>query len=474
MHSIRTRTGTFTRGTWLRALLLGILAIGMAGCATVKVSGPSTAGHVFSPAFAQARDLARNAATLPAAQRAENDRAIEKLLAGLDDGALSADAAALPSGDPLYPYAGHALQRRGLPLPRPFDRGAWKFDAGDRPPAERDGYRPPMKLAVLLPLSGSLAPAAAPVRDGFLTGYYGESRRRPEVAFYDTAGTPGGAVAAYQKAVAEGNDFVVGPLGRDEVAAVFRDAKGTVPMLALNRAAVPPPAGNASFSLSPEDDGIAAAEFLRAHNAKRVLVITGVDEGMHRAASALRDALAERGGTVVESLDMGGDAASLLARLQASVQKAGQVDAVFLATRASEARAVAPLLRSSGLGGKPLVATSALASGTGKPADDLVLDGIAYPTEPWTVRGISGLPSAASVASQLKTARGPAARLFAFGYDAWLITAYLEKLALDPNGQVQGATGTLRLDPVGNILHTPTWSTFRGGSQVPLADAPAR
>ena len=101
-----------------------------------------------------------------------------------------------------------------------------------------------------------------------------------------------------------------------------------------------------------------------------------------------------------------------------------------------------------------------------------MLDGIAYPTEPWTVRGVSGLPSAASVASQLKTARGPAARLFAFGYDAWLITAYLEKLALDPNGQVQGATGTLRLDPVGNMLHTPTWSTFRGGSPVPLADAP--
>ena len=459
---------------WLRALLLGLFAIGLAACATVKVSGPATAAHTYSPAFAQARDLAAKDATLPAAQRAENARAIEKLLAGLDNAALSADAAALPAGDPLYAYAGRALQRRGLPLPRPFDRGAWKFDAGNRPPAESDGYRPPVKLAVLLPLSGSLAPAAAPVRDGFLTGYYGEARRRPEVAFYDTAGTPGGAVAAYQKAVSEGNDFVVGPLGRDEVAAVFRDAQATVPMLALNRASVPPPAGNASFSLSPEDDGIAAAEYLQARNAHRVLVVTGVDEGLHRAASAMRDALAERGGTVVESLDMGGDVASLLSRLQAAVQKAGQVDAVFLATRASEARTLAPLLPSAGLAGKPLVATSALVSGAGKPADDIVLDGIAYPTDPWSVRGVSGLPSAASVGSQLKTARGPAARLFAFGYDAWLITAYLEKLALDPNGQVQGATGTLRLDPAGNVLHTPTWSTFRGGMPVPLADAAAR
>ena len=45
------------------------------------------------------------------------------------------------------------------------DPGRWTFES-DRPAAERDGYRPPRKLAVLLPMSGSLATAAAPVRDG--------------------------------------------------------------------------------------------------------------------------------------------------------------------------------------------------------------------------------------------------------------------------------------------------------------------
>src|SRR3546814_6402660 len=37
----------------------------------------------------------------------------------------------------------------------------WRFDDAARPPAERDGYRPPLKLAVLLPLSGDLATAGA-------------------------------------------------------------------------------------------------------------------------------------------------------------------------------------------------------------------------------------------------------------------------------------------------------------------------
>jgi len=458
----------------LRALLVVALVAGMAACATVTTTGPAGSKEVaLDPAFVQARDLANNAGALPADQVAANRRNIERLLAGLDNDTLARNAAALPAGDPLYPYAGKALLARGLPLPRPFDRGGWQFDK--RPPADRDGYRPPVKLAVLLPLSGSLAPAAAPVRDGFLTGYYGESRARPEVAFYDTAGTPAGAVAAYGKAVADGNDFVLGPLGRDEVAAVFRDAHPTVPLLALNRTSIAVPSGSASFSLSPEDDGIAAAEFLLARNAKRVLVLTGNDEGMRRAAAALRDRLAERGGAVVDSLDVGGDALAFQPRLQAAVQKAGTVDAVFLAMRASEARMVAPLLNSAGLAGKPRVATSQLLAGTGvKASEDMVLDGIAYPTEPWTSRGVSGLPSAGSVASRLKSARGGGARLFAFGYDAWLITAFLEKLALDANGRIDGATGVLRLDGFGNVLHTPTWSTFSGGAPVPLPDGPAR
>src|SRR5690606_23357659 len=73
-----------------------------------------------------------------------------------------------------------------------------------RPPADADGYRPPLHLAVLLPLSGSLATAAVPVRDGLLAGYYAESRRRPDISFHDTAG---GVAAAYDRAVAAGADF---------------------------------------------------------------------------------------------------------------------------------------------------------------------------------------------------------------------------------------------------------------------------
>ncbi|MFX8098647.1 penicillin-binding protein activator, partial [Acinetobacter baumannii] len=85
----------------------------------------------------------------------------------------------------------------------------------------------------------------------------GESRRRPEVQFYNTAA--GGALAAYERAVADGSQLVIGPLGRAEVDALFSRGQLPVPVLALNRGNVRPPAGAASFSLSPEDEGSAAA-----------------------------------------------------------------------------------------------------------------------------------------------------------------------------------------------------------------------
>jgi outer membrane PBP1 activator LpoA protein len=345
----------------------------------------------------------------------------------------------------------------------------WQFDAGSRPPAERDGYRPPNQLAVLLPLTGSLATAAAPVRDGLLAGYYGEQRRRPELRFYDTSDTTGGAVAAYQRAVADGADQVLGPLGKDQVEAVFRQSRGSVPVLALNRPDTALPRNNASYALAPEDDGIGAAEYLIALNARRVLVLSAGDDNARRSVAAFERQLQSAGGTIVQTLAVVGESpADMSTLLQSAAQREGGIDAVFLALRGSQARAIASQLAIAGLAGKPKVATSQLTAGTGKPDQDRGLDGIAFPTDAWSVSGTPGLPPAARTASTLPTARGPAARLFAFGYDAWLLTAYLERLALAEDGLVQGASGTLRIDAEGNVLRTPAWSTFRGGSIVPL------
>lgn len=440
----------------IASLLAGAMLATLSGCASVEVQQP-VVQQASNGAFAEAQALARQHASLDGQARRDNAARIEALLAQLDDATLGRDAARLPVGDPLYNFAGRALLNRGLPLPRPFDRGEWKFDTAGRPPADRDGYRPPVKVGVLLPLSGGQAAAATAVRDGFLTGYYGEARRRPEVRFYDTAP---GATTAYARAVHEGNDFVVGPLGREEVDAVFADDTPPVPLLALNRGSRTPPAGSASFSLSPEDEGISLAQYLIERGAKRVLIIGGGEDAQRRSAAAAKAQLERRGVQVAGNVGIGADLAAL----------AQGVDAVLLALKGSQARSLMPQLALAGIGTTTRVATSQITSGTGKAKEDAVLDGIVYPTETWGARGVTGLPSQASAAARLDTAKGPAARLFAFGFDAWLITAYLERLALAANADIAGATGRLSLDGFGNVLRQPSWSRFSGGVPVPLGD----
>lgn len=441
----------------------------LGGCASVETR-PVAATNVSNPIVAQAGHLARAHADLTGAARSDNEAQIERLLGQLDDASLSREANALAEGDPLYNFVGRALMKRGLPLPRPFDRSSdWRLHGAQRPPAEADGYRPPVKLAVLLPSTGPAAVAASSVRDGLMTAYSGETRRRPDILFYDTASTAGGTLAAYDKAVADGNDFVIGPLGRDEVSALFGKAELPVPVLALNRGTVAPPSGNVSFSLTPEDEGSAAADYLIERKAKRVLAIGGGDDSQRRAIAALKERLAGRGAALTDSVGEG------TADLGPFVAKEGGVDAVFLAVKGSSARNLIPKLALAGLSDKPRVATSQLLSGTGKPEQDRILDGIAFPSESWTTGGIRALPPAIGVAQTLPTARGPgAARLFAFGYDAWQLSAYLERLATRPDAYVSGATGVLRLDGGGTVQRTPAWSTFSSGVAVPLADASRR
>ena len=435
-------------GRFTRSLCCALFLLALAACASVEVDRTPVA--TMHPATAEAQVLARAHAGLPGPARAGNAARIEALLAQLDDASLARDAGALAVGDPLYNFAGRALLNRGLSLPRPFDRGEWNFDAAGRPPADRDGYRPPMRVALLLPLTGGQAAAATAVRDGFLTGYYGEGRRRPEVRFYDSAS---GANAAYARAVADGNDFVVGPLAREEVDAVFANDTPPVPLLALNRGSRMPPAGNASFSLSPEDEGISLAQYLVDRGARRVLIASGGEDAQRRSAGAAKAQLERRG-------------------VQATEEMTGAqgVDAVLLAMKAPQARALLARLAAAGVVAATRVATAQITSGTGKAGEDAALDGIVFPTEAWAARNVAGLPAQARAAERLGTAKGPAARLFAFGFDAWLLTAYLERLALSANADIAGATGQLSLDGFGNVLRRPSWSRFAGGVPVPLDD----
>jgi outer membrane PBP1 activator LpoA protein len=367
---------------------------------------------------------------------------------------------------PERPGNGHATAPGELP---PMVRGD-RARTQDFPPAEGEGYRPPARLAVLLPMTGSLAPAAAGVRDGFLAAYYAENRSKPVVKFYDSQGTGSGAQAAMAKAIAEGAQMIVGPLTRDEVSAVLAQDNGGLPMITLNRGNKLPPVGSTSFALLPDEEGAAAANRLADRGVTSVLIFSNKGDSAQRSVLAFRDALQKRGGKVTSEIAVGADVGDMHVQLDEMLVGPTPPKAVFLALDAAQARAIAAQLKASALSGLPRIASSQILSGSNARAD-IELDGIEYPELPWLLNESGGLPEPAALAKSLPGARGAAQRLFAFGADAWKLAAYFERLYNDPSYSIRGATGILRIDVSGPVQRIPSWAVFSGGHGKASPDA---
>ena len=417
--------------------------------------------------YRAAAELARADSLLTDQDQRINRQKIDQLLQEVSLDTLNEHATALADSDPLYPFIAEILLRHGRPLPHPLAHSEQMSQtAYARLPAEADGYHPPAKVAVLLPLTGKLAPAASPVRDGLLTAYYARGIHRPELLFYDTTGTTEGTHKAYARARAENVNFVIGPLSRNEVTELFSHETLTTPVLALNQAFnhIQPPHGSFEFSLAPEDEGISAADHLLAENLHSVFIIANTDETGQRAADAFARRWENAHGRVVSRLNVPNIPGDVTKQFLA----AQDADALFLAIRASTARALVQQLKQTHLNGKPRIATSLLTAGTGRAETDRILEGIIFPIDTWDGQSVAGLASSAEVSDQLPSARGPGLRLFAFGFDAWNICAYLDTIADGKGQSIRGATGLLRMDAFGDVIRQPIWASFHDGERVLL------
>ena len=197
---------------------------------------------------------------------------------------------------------------------------------------------------------------------------------------------------------------------------------------------------------------------------KQVIVFSNRSDNAQRATAAFRAALIAGGGQVVVEIPVASDNADVSAQLGALQSGPTPGHAVFLALEAGQARTVVAQLKASAAAGLPRIATSLILNGANA-RNDVELDGTEYPELPWLLGQSSGLPEASTV--KLSSARGGANRLFAFGADAWKLSAYFERLYNDPSFMIRGATGTLQIDIAGPVNRTPAWAVFSGGRGRP-------
>jgi uncharacterized protein len=411
-----------------------------------------------------AMERVRLNALLPAGERAANESELLETLAGADVKLLADAVGDLPPADPLRPWLERAVRLKGAVPPRVIPRPTRQAGTllPDGAAYSREGYAATTRVALLLPLSGPLAPAGAAVRDGFLSAYFADQDARPGVRVFDAGATVETALDAYRLAVADGSVRVIGPLAREQVAAVQSSTELTVPLLALNHPedGTAPPVGSQQFGLLPDDEAALAAEYAVSRNLRRAIVLAATEEWSERAALAFRAQLEQLGGEVVGESRLpatGVDYATALTQASAG----GPHDFVFLAVRPAQGRLVVPQLRARGTPG-PILATSHIYSGTVNRPLDRDLNDVEFCDAPWLFNLATGVPPREALARKLTTAASNP-RLFAFGMDAYRLLPYLDWLAQNPDAYLPGASGQLAIDEFGRVRRLLTWMRFSDG-----------
>jgi uncharacterized protein len=331
----------------------------------------------------------------------------------------------------------------------------------------------PNQIALLLPLSGRSEAFGVSVRDGFIAAYLQQnSATRPRLKVYDVAAESIGS--AYSRAISDGAGFVVGPLTKEDVAAVAPLSSGRTPVLALNFLGdtLSAPQNFFQFALLPEDEARMVARRVVADGRLAGVTIVPGGELGNRVNAAFADELKTLGGTVLDSQryePSQPDFSDIIKQvLQIKAVKGEpsthRTDAtfVFIVGTPGAARLIMPQLKFHFAGDVPVYATSA--SFEPNPGANSDIEGMLFPDMPWM---ISYDPVTAQIRDSVRTAwPGRTARhdeLYAFGFDAYRLVPGLRSNAPAAASEIAGVTGKLHLDQQNRVRRDLDWAQIKNG-----------
>ncbi|HVV67810.1 MAG TPA: penicillin-binding protein activator [Gammaproteobacteria bacterium] len=326
----------------------------------------------------------------------------------------------------------------------------------------------PTKIALLLPLQGSIGASGQAVRNGFLTAYYYAKQQQSNAPTVDVIDTSGGnVVGLYQQAVAQGADFIVGPLSKDNLQTLVGQGKLTVPTLALNTLDNGGAIKNLyQFGLSPKDEAAQAAMQARSDGRQRALVIYPGSAFGQGIAGAFEKSWKNHGGSIVgnyayqSNTNLSGWVRGVMGVRRGSKVSSGRqdMDMIFLVGFPEQARQIMPLLAYYNGDKIPVYATSLVYSGNPNPQNDRDLNGIQFSDMPWILG--PDTPQWSEMRAHIQSLWGNSysrfPRLYAFGIDAYHLTYRL-------GSSVKGATGELSLDSDQHIRRQLQWAQIQNG-----------
>jgi uncharacterized protein len=348
----------------------------------------------------------------------------------------------------------------------------------------------PGKIALLLPLSGRLAPAAKAVRDGYLARHYqqGNSADYNAIEILDLDRFNSTA-QAYDAAVASGAELVLGPLSKEGVRELAANSMRSTPVVAFNRIETAPIEDNPEtpfiqLSLAPEDEAAQIAEMGYGQGYRRALILRPEGSWGAKMEQALTTRWNKLGGQVAAlSLYSGQEDYSanmavalnlaqseararavrsmLATNIEFTSRRRQDIDVVFLLARnGAEARSLKPLLAYHYAGSLPVYATSSIYRGVPDKRDK-DLNGINTIETPWLLGTDEELQRALAAGTP---GNNNYARLNALGADAHLLQSRISQLLqAERNIQLRGNTGLLTIAPSGQAQRQLQAATFDRG-----------
>ncbi|OGT26116.1 MAG: hypothetical protein A3I77_01870 [Gammaproteobacteria bacterium RIFCSPLOWO2_02_FULL_42_14] len=349
-------------------------------------------------------------------------------------------------------------------------------------------------IALLLPLTGTYAPYADAIKNGFFTALYEQKKQTgtaPDVTVFDTNGK--NIETVYEQAVSQGANLIVGPLDKANVTQLANSSAAKIPVLALNTISENHHKKNNvfEFSLSPTDEARSAAEKAWQDKRRNVIIIAPQTALGDRVANAFTSQWTDAGGTVVAKQSyttmatLSADIRNVLG-IASAYQNEHQIrhwlhqdvrfipeprrdfDSIFLVATPAMARQIQPLLKFYFVGNVPVFSTSAVYAGAPNPSVDNDINGILFCEIPWVLTPNQLSPNYLNnIQQQIQTLwpnkSASFSKFYAFGVDAFFLTTALDQLQSNSSSGLPGATGTLYLTPQHVIHRELLWAQMQDG-----------
>lgn len=338
----------------------------------------------------------------------------------------------------------------------------------------------PKHMALLLPLSGPLAGPGGAIRDGFMAAYNASlTQHDVSVRWYDTASAD--AVRLYQQALADGADYVVGPLTKTDVLHVAA-VEHPVPTLLLND--IESGSKNAyGFGLSPVSEARQVAIKARQQGLQQALVIAPAGAWGNDIVAAFASEWKQQGGHVRDTFrfdnktDLSQGMRQFLGVSERAVRekplpsakhpiasaakRRQDFDMIFLLAYPSQARSIMPLIKYYFAENIPVYATSAVYAASTNTLRDRDLDGIIFCDMPWIFKHpLANKPWPEQLNSY--------SRLYALGMDSYALAAQLNQLLLFPAMGIHDKSGILYLNQKQQVDRVLAWGRFKHGVAQPI------